>query len=90
MGFNAVHIRPKNGGVKIMSVKVASSFQNVIETVESLSFSDQWLLIELVRKRLIEQRRAELVAEVAEARQAYQQGDVRRGTVADLMKELTA
>lgn len=73
-----------------MSVKVAPSFQNVIETVESLSFSDQWLLIELVRKRLIEQRRAELVAEVAEARQAYQQGDVRRGSVADLMKELTA
>ncbi len=73
-----------------MSVKVASSFQNVIETVESLSFSDQWLLIELVRKRLIEQRRAELVADVAEARQAYQQGDVRRGTVADLMKELNA
>jgi len=76
--------------VKTMSVKVGSSFQNVIETVESLSLSDQWLLIELVRKRLVEQRRAELVAEVAEARQAYQQGDVRRGTVADLMKELTA
>ena len=73
-----------------MSVKVASSFQNVIETVESLSFSDQWLLIELVRKRLIEQPRAELVADVAEARQAYQQGDVRRGSVADLMKELSA
>lgn len=33
-------------------------------------------------------RRSQLVAEVVEARQAYQQGNVRRGTAADLMKEL--
>jgi len=29
------------------------------------------------------------MAEVAEARDAYQRGEVRRGTVADLMKDLT-
>ena len=73
-----------------MSVKVAPSFQDAIETVESLSFNDQWVLIELVRKRLIEQNRSLLVSEVAEARQAYQEGNVQRGTVSDLMKELMA
>ena len=37
---------------------------------------------------LIHYQRAELVKQVAEARQAYQQGNVHRGTVADLMSEL--
>jgi hypothetical protein len=65
----------------------SSLFQELIETIESLSLDDQELLIEIVRKRLIQQRRAELAADIAEARNAYQKGEVRRGTVADLMKE---
>lgn len=68
--------------------KGSSSFQEVLERVESLPPDDQELLIELIRQRLIQRRRAELVMEVAEARHAYQQGRVRRGTVDDLMKEL--
>jgi hypothetical protein len=68
--------------------KISSRFQQVIETVEALPPDDQLLLIEIIRQRLIQHRRAELAAEIAEARDAYQQGDVRRGTVADLMKEL--
>ena len=68
--------------------KVSSRFQQVIETVEALPPDDQLLLIEIIRQRLIQPRRAELAAEIAEARDAYQRGDVRRGTVADLMKAL--
>jgi hypothetical protein len=72
-----------------MSEKIASSrFQEVIETVEALPFGDQALLVEIIRQRLIQQRRAELAADIAEARNAYQHGEVRRGTVADLMEEL--
>jgi hypothetical protein len=63
-------------------------FQEVIETVEALPFGDQALLIEIVCHRLIQQRRAELAVDIAEARNAYQRGEVRRGTVADLMEEL--
>jgi len=63
-------------------------FQEVIETVEKLPHDDQWLLVEIIRQRLIQQRREKMVAEVAEAHQAYNSGDVRRGTVADLWKEL--
>lgn len=67
-----------------MSKKKASSrFQQVIETVEALPPDDQQLLIEIVRQRLIQHRRKELAADIAEACQAY-----RRGTVADLMEEL--
>jgi len=66
----------------------SSRFQEAIEMVESLPPDDQVLLIEIIRRRLIQHRRAELAAEVAEARDAYQRGEVRRGTVADLTKEL--
>lgn len=70
--------------------KISSQFQEAIETVEGLPSEDQNLLIELIRQRLMQERRAELAVEIAEARQAYQRGEVRRGTVADLMGELAA
>jgi len=72
-----------------MSEKMTSSrFQEAIETVEALPPGDQELLVEIIRRRLIQQRRAELAADIAGARNAYQRGEVRRGTVADLMEEL--
>ena len=66
----------------------SSDFQRVIENVETLPIEEQLLLIEIIRRRVIEQRREGLVSEVAEARQAYEAGDVRRGTVDDLLREL--
>ncbi len=61
--------------------------QRVIEDVEALPIDDQMLLVEVIRKRLVEQRRAQLAAEVAEAREAYAAGEVKRGTVDDLLRE---
>jgi hypothetical protein len=68
----------------------SSDFQQVIEKIEMLPVDDQMLLIDLIRQRLIQHRRSELIADVAEARQAYQTGDVRRGKIEDLLKELDA
>jgi len=67
---------------------VSSSFQNLIDMIESLPIDDQELLIEIVLCHLNQRRRTELEAEVAEAREAYKKGEVRRGTVDDLMKDL--
>ena len=66
----------------------ASRFQEVIESVEGLEPDDQAMLIEIIRQRLIQHRRTELAAQVAEARAAYQRGEVRRGTAVDLIDEL--
>ncbi len=66
----------------------SSDFQKVIENVEMLPPDDQMLLIEIIRQRLIQHRRSELISQVAEAREAYQTGNVRRGTVDDLLQEL--
>jgi uncharacterized protein (DUF433 family) len=71
-----------------MSQPVSPRLQQAIEIIESLSLDEQWQLIEIVRQRLLQYERAELVRKVAEARQAYQQGQIHRGTVADLMNEL--
>jgi len=69
-------------------ITTSSRFQEVIEKVESLPSDDQALLVKIIHRRLIESRRAELATEIAEARSAYQQGEVRRGAVANLMEEL--
>jgi len=71
-----------------MSQITYSYFQEVIEKVEALPPEDQNLLVEIIRQRLVQHRRVKLAAEIAEARQAYQRGEVHRGTVADLMEEL--
>ena len=71
------------------SEQASSRLQQVIETVEALPPDDQWLLIEVIQQRLIQHRRAGLAEEIAEAREAYEQGRVRRGTVADVMEELS-
>lgn len=67
----------------------SSRFQEAIETVEALPPDDQAMLVGIIRQRLIQHRRSELAAEIAEAREAYGRGEVRRGTVADIKKELT-
>jgi len=73
-----------------MSEKTAPSpqFQEAIETAEALPPDDQELLIDIIRRRLIQQRRDELAADIPEARDAYRRGEVRQDKVADLMEEL--
>lgn len=66
----------------------SSTFQKAIETIETLSLNDQEALLELLQKRLIEQRRKMLMHEIAEVRQEYAQGQVQFGSVADFMAEL--
>ena len=64
------------------------SFQQAIEIVESLSLEDQEMLLDVLLKRLAQQRRKILVQEIAEVRQEYAQGNVQFGSVTDLMAEL--
>lgn len=65
-----------------------SRFQQVIEAVEELPPDDQWLLIQIVRQRLIQHRREQLAADIAEAQADYREGRVRRGSVAELAEDL--
>ena len=68
----------------------SSVFQETIEQIERLPIDDQMLLVEIIRQRIIQHRRNDLVEQVAKAREAYRSGNVRRGTVEDFLQELEA
>ncbi|MEG3849483.1 hypothetical protein QT971_18995 [Microcoleus sp. herbarium19] len=65
-----------------------SIFQRAIDTVEALSPEEQNILIDIIQNRLKQQHRDELLKAVTESEKDYETGNVRRGTVADLMAEL--
>jgi hypothetical protein len=64
------------------------AFQKAIEAVEVLELEEQAMLVDIISKRLKQQRRDELLKEIAQAERDYEQGNVQRGSVADLMAEL--
>ncbi len=65
-----------------------TTFDNVIEIIESLPEEQRESLIEIVKKRLIEERRERLAQSIKEAKEEYMRGEVKQGTVDDLMREL--
>lgn len=62
--------------------------QEIIEQVQNLSIEDQDQLFELIRKRRIENRRAEILANAQEVMQAFKNGTAKRGSVDDLIADL--
>jgi predicted RNase H-like HicB family nuclease len=72
----------------MQTVSNSSAFQQAIEGVERLSVDDQMLLVEIIRQRLVQPPHSELAAPVAEARESYRTGNVRRGTPQDIRQAL--
>jgi hypothetical protein len=64
------------------------SLKEAIDVVKSLSYDDQEILLDTIGKRLRKHRRAELLKEISESREAYERGDFHQGTVDDFMKDL--
>ena len=64
------------------------SLQTVIEYVEALSAEEQDLLLELIYKRRVEQRRKEIVTNAVQTLEAMKAGTAKRGTIADLRANL--
>jgi predicted RNase H-like HicB family nuclease len=68
----------------MQTISNSSAVQQAIEGVERLSVDDQMLLVEIIRQRLTQHPHSELAAQVAEARESYRTGKVRRGTPRDI------
>ncbi|HAC62836.1 MAG TPA: hypothetical protein DCF68_04695 [Cyanothece sp. UBA12306] len=64
------------------------TFQEAIDTVEALPLEQQIMLIEIIQNRLRERKRTQLLENVEQAEQDYHQGNINRGSVANLMAEL--
>lgn len=67
----------------------AYSFDTVLEIVEEMSDDEQLTLIDLIRKRQTEKRRDEIAQNIVLANEDYVKGNVFRGSVDDIMAELT-
>jgi len=61
-----------------------SLFQQALDAVEKLPPEDQERLIDLIRHRLVEWRRAEIARNAAATLKAVQEGRARYGSVEDL------
>ena len=71
-----------------MSSQRVVTFQEALDVVESLPEYQQEDLINIIRRRHLERSRELLAENIKEARGEYARGEVKRGTVDDLMKEL--
>jgi len=63
-------------------------FRDILEGAEGLSVEEQEALVEALRNRLRERRRAELAQDVAAAQEEFAQGRSRPSTPDELMKEI--
>ena len=64
------------------------TFQEALEIIESLPEYQQEDLIDIIWHRLIEQKRDLIALHIKEAREEYVKGEVKKGTIDDLMREL--
>ncbi|KFD40942.1 hypothetical protein HX99_06590 [Peptococcaceae bacterium SCADC1_2_3] len=64
------------------------TFNEILESADKLSFDEQETLMEVLHRRLIEHRRAELAKEIQDAQQEYQEGRCQPATPSELMKEI--
>ncbi|HAN72860.1 MAG TPA: hypothetical protein DDZ60_00780 [Planktothrix sp. UBA10369] len=65
-----------------------SRLQQAIDTVESLSFEEQNLVVEILVKRLQRNRKEKLRQELQEVRQEASEGMIKVGSVDDFLREL--
>ncbi len=72
-----------------MNAIITTPFQQALELIEQLSPVDQEALLEVVRQRLVEQRRREIAANAQATLQAFREGHASYGTVDDLRRDLT-
>jgi len=72
-----------------MSSQQTVTFQEALDIIESLPEHQQEDLINIIQRRRLERRRELLAESIKEARAEYARGEVTRGTVDNLMQEIT-
>lgn len=63
-------------------------FQDILEAADRLSLEDKEALIDVLQRRLVDQRREEIAREIEAARREFQSGKCQPMTPDELMKEI--
>jgi acyl-CoA reductase-like NAD-dependent aldehyde dehydrogenase len=71
-----------------MNTNQATPFQKALEAVESLPFDEREDVIEIIKRRLAEDRREEIAANAREAVKAVREKQAKYGTIEELKKDL--
>lgn len=74
--------------IELSEPTLSTPFQQALDMVEQLPAEDQENLIEIVRRRLIEERRAKIARNARTTVQAFREGRARYGTMDDLRRDL--
>ena len=69
-------------------MKNTMSFGEVLETVDRLPLEEQEALIDILQRRVIEQRRAELAQDIKDAQKEFKAGHAHPGTPDEVMAEI--
>jgi len=64
------------------------AFGEVLEAADSLSLDEQETLIDILQRRMIQQRRAELAQDIQAARKEFQAGHCQPATPSEIMKDI--
>ncbi len=64
------------------------TLDKTLDMIEKLPYEQQETLVEVVRKRLIERRRAEIAKNGRRTLKAFKEGKAKVGSVADLRKDM--
>ncbi len=73
-----------------MEQERTSSWQQLLDAVETLPPEDQEAVVEVIRRRLADRRRAEIARNAAATVQAVREGRAPYGSVEDLKHDLLA
>ena len=65
-----------------------SHLDQILDEIASLSLDDQEMLLDILKKRNVEQKRLRIAREVREAQREHKKGLTKRGTVEDLIRDL--
>lgn len=67
---------------------ITNTFAEALEIVDSMTIDEREQLLEILQKRLIDEKREALTKKIREANQEYRKGKIKTGTVDDLMREI--
>ena len=65
-----------------------TAFADVLDTVEEFSLDEKEELVDILQKRLRDDRRARLIESIEESRREYQEGKLKTMTVDEIMEEI--
>jgi DNA-binding NtrC family response regulator len=67
-----------------------SHLDQILDEIASLSLDEQEMLLNIIKQRHIERRREQILKDSRETMRAYKRGLAKRGTVYDLMRDLSS